>query len=111
MPKYFIVTEQHLALLRNVEVSWISIDFGAPAIDPKRPYGNSSVYADIADILKISSSGDSDNSFTEEQYQYMRRLHQETKIALQIFLKTGKMEIGKYVVLSDYTNDWHKEEK
>ena len=47
----FTVTEDHLKLIKNFCVGWQDCDFGAPEIDPKHPYGNSSVCSDIANIL------------------------------------------------------------
>ena len=49
----FEVTEEHIQLLRDMVVTWWNCEFGAPAIDPKRPYGNSWVYGDIAETLKL----------------------------------------------------------
>ena len=50
----FTITEDHLKLLRRVYVAW---DFGegdgAPAINSKKPYGNSYVERDIAEILDV----------------------------------------------------------
>ena len=51
MKKLFELTEEHIKLLRQMCVSWDDCEFGAPAIDCKRPYGNSDVYSDIAKIL------------------------------------------------------------
>ena len=45
----FTVTEEHLKLLRRAYVDWEDCEFGAPAIDCKRPYGNSDVIADIGE--------------------------------------------------------------
>ena len=47
----FTVTDEHLQLFRRAHVFWDEAEFGAPSINPKRPYGNSNVYADIAEIL------------------------------------------------------------
>ena len=49
----FTVTDEHLRLLRRAHVTWVDAEFGAPEIDGKRPYGNSDVYSDIAEILGI----------------------------------------------------------
>ena len=53
----FTVTEDHLELLRHVHLYWdYGEGYGAPAIDPKRPYGNSDVERDIAEILEAPDS-------------------------------------------------------
>src|SRR5262245_17189804 len=49
----FTVTDEHLRLLRRAYVFWDETEFGAPGINAKRPYGNSDVYGDIAEILGL----------------------------------------------------------
>lgn len=93
-PELFTVTAQHIQLLQRAYVSWVDIEFGAPAIDCKRPYGNSQVHDDIAEILGLP--------IPEED---MERLHAETAVVLQIFLRTGRMEPGTYRC-SPYNTDW-----
>ena len=100
----FIVTEQHIKLLRAANVGWGDCEFGAPAIDCKRPYGNSDVYGDIADILGLVA--DDDGSYGALHAE-MNQLHKETKTALQIFLATGTMETGEYIA-PQYTREWRK---
>jgi Resolvase, N terminal domain len=58
-PRHFAITDEHLRLLRRACVMWFDAEFGAPAIDPKRPYGNSIVYADMAEILRSPWSPES----------------------------------------------------
>lgn len=106
----FEVTEEHLQLLRATYVGWDDCEFGAPAIDPKRPYGNSDVIGDIAEILEIrpdirESWGD--DAFSEEIEDRLRRLHKETQTVLQIALATGRFEVGVYVA-PEYSVAWVK---
>jgi hypothetical protein len=85
-------------------------EFGAPIINPKRPYGNSSVYRDISEILEIDPEERIDKfelDFSERQIEYTNKVHQEMKIALQIILRVGKFEEGDYE--SDpYRSNWRK---
>jgi len=109
--KRFTVKEEHIKLLKSACVDWDNCEFGAPCIDPKRPYGNSNVISDIMGILGESEKqcphcGEPLNEADNEKYI---RLHKETKIALQIFLQTGKMETGTYVKIDDYGIEWKKE--
>lgn len=101
--RQFTVTDQHLKLLRRAVVSWEDCEFGAPSIDCKRPYGNSSVYQDIAEILDITPiPDDPDGSdFTSEQFELMDRLHKETQTVLQILLATAE------IPPSTYEADWY----
>lgn len=100
----FTVTPAHLALLRHAYIGWEDCEFGAPAIDCKRPYGNSYVYGDIAEILNIIPAGD-DGDFSEAQEAYMRQLHEETQTVLQIILSTGEMAPGDYEAPA-YSTEW-----
>lgn len=94
----FEVKKEHLKLLRNAYVSWCSDEFGAPEINPKRPYGNGDVYSDMREIL---------GELGELQYSEdaLDLLHKQTAIALQIVLKTGKYKATKYRA-PKYTQDW-----
>ena len=98
----FEVKDIHITLLKNAYIGWNDCEFGAPTIDCKRPYGNSSVYSDIAVFCEFN-----DDNFTTEQIDYMTKVHQETQIVLQIFLVTGRMEPGFYES-DEYKNNWRK---
>ena len=108
------ITEDHVNLLRRAFVRWEDCEFGAPAIDCKRPYGNRDVLGDMAEILRIPRSLNSDGDhedLTGAQEEQLRDLHKETLLALQIFLDTGKMEPGYYVLPEDrWRKGWVKSE-
>lgn len=85
--KTFVLTENHVQLLRAMWVGWCGDEYGAPEIDPKRPYGNSDVPEDIREGLSMPN-------LTDEE---CRALHEETQTALQVVLRTGSFEPGTYV--------------
>jgi hypothetical protein len=90
----FTVTDEHLRLLRHAYVSWFDAEFGAPSIDPKRPYGNSNVYGDMAEVLGLADGECQDEAEEdwpppEAKWRFLR-LHVETAIVLQIALATGE---------------------
>src|SRR3990167_6129457 len=97
----FELKPEHLKLLQRAYIRWEDYEFGAPAINCKRPYGNSYVYGDIADILDIKPD-DADAfgapALSEAQESAMRQLHSETTDALQIILTTQSFEPGVYVL-------------
>ena len=109
--KHFTITKKHLKLLRHMYVGWDDCETGAPTIDPKRPYGNSSVDNDVHMILTGETIGRIDSKRDEltskESERYMK-LHQETETALQIVLSVGKFKVGKYKA-EMYANKWRKE--
>ena len=109
--KHFTITKKHLKLLRHMYVGWDDCETGAPMIDPKRPYGNSSVDNDIHMILTGETIGRTDSNrdeLTSEESEKYMKLHQETETALQIVLSVGEFKVGKYKA-EMYTNKWRKE--
>lgn len=108
----FTLTEDHLKLIRRMNVGYNrDTEFGAPEIDPKRPYGNSDVYGDIHEILTgeewdedVKGGIIEDDSALAERYL---ALHEETAEALQVILSTGSFELGDYVA-SAYSARWRK---
>jgi hypothetical protein len=94
----FAVTEDHLKLARRMYVGWLDVEYGAPEINPKRPYGNSDVPSDIADILGRELSDD-------DAYA----IHREMETVLQITLVTGQFKTGRYEV-DAYSVAWREVE-
>lgn len=106
--KHFTLTTEHIALLQAMEVGWQDTEFGAPEIDPKRPYGNSDVIPDIHEILTGGEETWPPDSRTEEAELRERyaRLHRETETALQVVLRAGlDVAPGNYEA-NDYGSDW-----
>lgn len=101
----FTLTEQHIKLLRKANVSWDCSEFGAPAIDPKRPYGNSHVIGDIAEILEAPL--DEDGEPSDEDFERLQTVHCETHTALQVVLEAGTFEPGNYE-REQYVGSWKR---
>ncbi len=116
----FMVTDQHLRLLKAAKVAWSSQWdgglFGAPTIDPRRPYGgNKDQMKEMVRILgmKIADVGSRKwDPELDEVPDYvcnsLEALHQETEIVLKIILNTGKVETGKYYWPPEEGDDWVK---
>jgi len=105
----FTITDDHLKLLDRLQMdSWDDCEFGAPSVDPKRPYGNSDVLTDIAEIVGLPQRPDDDDywDFPAEQVQHMVRLHAEMGIVLQIGVTTRQFQAGRYVRSGKYGSDW-----
>ena len=100
----FKVTEEHLKLLKEMFVEWNYDEFGAPSIDPKRPFGNSAVESDMLDILGID--------YGEDSYEYLEnndelrikvdKLYKDLKICLQILVNDLSIKVGKYKRTNEY---------
>jgi hypothetical protein len=89
----FLLKEDHIKLVRKMRVGWNELEFGAPTIDPKRPYGNSDVFTDMYKILEKNIS-----------VSELSKLHEETRLALEIILDCGVFCPGYYKKDSD---GWH----
>lgn len=105
----FDLTEAHITLLRKANVTWDNCEYGAPGIDTKRPYGNSSgIEIGIANLLGWDLFVDQDEEahLTREQFDRARQIHEETLIALQIVLRTGSFATGTYTRPDVYGSKW-----
>lgn len=101
----FVLTENHITLLRRAYVGWQNCETGAPEIDPKRPYGNSSVAIDVLEILGIKPVCP-DCGYSDAQEEEGMKIHMETETALQIILETGSFVPGRYERVS--VEGWKK---
>ena len=110
----FTVTEDHLRLLRRVRADgWDDGEGfgGAAAISGKKPYGNSAVGRDIAEILGAPDEDwvyeDGEKvELTEEAEERLMRLHVEAMFALQIVLAVGEFRPGRYQRSQWWNTDW-----
>lgn len=109
MKETFLLKEEHIKLLSRCYVQWQDCEAGAPEIDPKRPYGNSSVASDVAEILGLELSNE-DEDGTEwdnnEAFEEALRFHRETETALQIILSTKTFKPGWYEKINKYPPCW-----
>lgn len=107
--KIFELKQEHLDLLKEASISWNDCEFGAPQIDCKRPYGNSDVEDDIAEIIKFPKKNNWDNEeemWNGKAQEKLGDLHKETQIALQIILHCQTFKLGKYRKLDDGWQKW-----
>lgn len=101
----FTLKHSHIKLLQRAYVSWDHGEFGAPAIDCKRPYGNSDVLSDIAEILGLPERHEDDGEFSFAQESLMHEVHRETQKALQVIISTKSFTPGVYES-PQYRNQW-----
>lgn len=108
----FTITEEHLKLSRRMYVSWFDCEFGAPCIDPKRPYGNSYVEGDMLEILGIKDPRDPNEyeDLPEDLEQRLNDIHKEMQLVLQIWLSAGVIQAGTFIRDSQYSNGWRLKE-
>jgi hypothetical protein len=99
----FVLTKVHVELLRRANVSWDGMEFGAPQINPKRPYGNGDVIADIAKILGVPWDPEGYDRVTADD---LRQIHEETEQALAILLQHADVVLGRYTRPNAWTREW-----
>jgi len=90
-----VVTEDHIKLMRRVVWRWEDCGFGAPAVDCKRPYGNSDALDDIADIIGIEPEerdGRYEMAWSAAQEERMHQLHRDVLQILIAFTQSGDLD-------------------
>lgn len=108
----FTIKPEHLKLLQRAYIRWDSVEFGAPAVDSKRPYGNGDVINDMIAILFGDLPEDVSARLDVVMGDYLIKLHHELETVLQICLVTQKFEVGRYIKKEEYdTRSWTKESK
>ena len=94
----FVLREDHITLLASAIMCWNDCEYGAPCIDPKRPYGNSSGSEDVCRVLgweKLGDNGD-EPCFSSVQRKKARAIHEETETALEVILQSRSFVCGEY---------------
>ena len=109
----FNLTEGHVRLLRRAYISSFVSDSGHAHIglSQKRPFGNSDIESDIAEILGEVPEGSTDECGLSEEMRVrmMRVLITEVPIALQVVLSSGSFEPGEYE-RSGFGGEWVRKE-
>ena len=115
---FFTITKEHLKLLPHLNIDSLPNGCDAEGIDfiyldKRRPYGNSAVFDDMGKILELNPKrpkggwkAGEEVDYSEQQYDWMKKLHNELKTVLQIIVVTGKVKAGRYVASDNYSDDW-----
>lgn len=106
----FDLTADHIKLLQRMYIRWDDCETGAPAVCPKRPYGNSDVEGDVWEILgRIPEEQDDDGDLymSDTQREVAMTLHRETLDALQIILTCKTFEPGMFARSGSW-EDWQR---
>jgi len=78
----FEITDDHRRLAARMNIVWFpDIEWGECGLDPKRPFGNSNMPGDVAEILGWDY--DADDGLSEEQYEAAKQLHFEMGYVLR----------------------------
>lgn len=109
----FKIKQEHLKLLKHMCVYFDDIGYdGAPAVDCKRPYGNS---GDVCyEVYRVLNDEDwdwgeyDDNEMPEDLHDKLYKLHTETATALQICLVMQEFTTGAFKKVFYGSNSWEK---
>lgn len=88
------LTKDHIKLLQEAEWCWNNCEFGAPMIDPKRPFGFSGgQYMQMAEILGIELFEDYDGEthLTRAQEEHVSKVWSEILDAIQIIMENADL--------------------
>lgn len=83
----FTVTPAHLTLLKRLSFvhDWGDYYVGGAAVSRRRPYGNSDIYGDLAELAGIPEPNwDEGEDWTEPQIQHMLGLHYDMAQVLNL---------------------------
>ncbi len=94
----FILKEEHLKLLERACIYWEDAEFGAPAIDCKRPFGNSGAIYDIMEILgcEVKRCPHCDEVIEGPDEDKLMEIYRELDTAIEIIFQTRSTTPGKY---------------
>jgi hypothetical protein len=103
MPNTFVLTRNHIAILRAMNWQWSDLDSGGPMVDGKRPFGFSSgierdIYALVNDL-----DDEDETVLDDEVKEEMMILYRECQTALMVILSAESFATGLYV--KDGEND------
>ena len=105
----FELKQEHLTLLKQSCWGWNDCEYGAPGMDCKRPFGNSGVDTDLAEILSKTSPkcphcGELLDTTVQQKNE---AIYKELLNALEVICHTLSFELGVYKKNSKYR--WEKE--
>ena len=102
-PIRFELKEEHLLLLTEGYFRYDgSCEFGSIGLDCKRPFGNSDVYLDMAEILGGSADYETacelDNYEVANEFEerFDKLYKEELPLAMKIIFETRSFELGWY---------------
>ncbi len=109
----FEVRPEHMKLLTRIFFGYNDwTEFGAPEVDPKRPYGNSDVYGDLAELLGVEADGVDeygDAVLSDETKAKLLRIHKEMPKVLGVLARNAAEGISPgWYESPKYYNDWKR---
>jgi hypothetical protein len=98
--KRFVLTQDHVNLLRKLIIGWNSCESGAAGVDFGRTFGIKDDEEDwtpgLAKLMEVRGAG-INGALTPEQVANLHATQSELMQAFQVMIQLGKLEPGKYV--------------
>ena len=110
----FHLKQDHIDLLEHANIRWSDVEYGAPEMDSKRPFGNSgSIYIEhqICEYLglePVATDHEDNPVYDDEEKREALRTYNELDTALRIVLSKQTFKPGVFFNKKDYGHDWHR---
>jgi hypothetical protein len=82
----FVLTQQHISLLRKARFMWDTVEVGAPILDSEKPYGQPALMTQLA------------TAFGKAPSRQLAMRHVEAVASLRTLLQHGRLEPGVYTI-------------
>ena len=93
----FTVTEQHIKAIQEMSFVWTATsDLPDCKLDGNRPFGNSDIYVDIADILGIGVDDEEYGDYSDEDIDKIEFFFLDLRTVLEILTQTCNLMVGTY---------------
>ena len=107
----FNVTENHIKLIKKLNINYFEGELCVSIIDMKTPFGSKNMHQDMAEILNIKMP---DKETKPEKYEQtiesLKRGFSELRYCIQILCQTLSLKKGTYAS-SDYGFSWELKEE
>lgn len=111
--KTFNLTKDHITLMRGLCFCWGDCEYGGPAVDCKRPFGNSGrtqIIRDMAQVMGLPDSAIYDErseELIEAEADRLENLYRQMPTAIECVFRTQSFEPGLFVA-EPYTSEWRR---
>jgi len=99
----FTLTSDHVRLLRQLRVVWVSVEAGAPVVDIEMPFGSKEIHRDVARILGhpgVFPAPPSGTPRGRAGQMEVAELPAGLLEAVEILLDAGKLRPGSYTIVN-----------
>lgn len=115
MSNEFHLTQDHIDLLQHVNIRWMDAEYGAPQVDPKRPFGNSGrsyIEREICEYLglePIATDREGTDVYDDDEQREAVETYHELDTAMKIVLRCQTFTPGVFATSGKYKRDWKRQ--